>query len=245
VSAPETSQEPLQEPPEEVPEHELQEEEPQLQEGPPDPIRHNDRVLIVGKTEGGKTVLARHLALQFTGSRLTFIDPKDSGMQLGEAPAARTPAELDLQAPVSHYVPTTLSQDEYEELFDLLWRARGPRVIWLDEAYGPTDKGYAPRGLRHIVQQGRIHDMGLIACSQRPVNIEATLRTEAEHVIIFVPSPPMLDIRTLAGDIGKEPDELKRELESLLQDEGLFSHLWYCRRTGHLHRCAPLPADWA
>jgi hypothetical protein len=210
----------------------------------PDPVRHNDRVLIIGKNQSGKTVLARHLATQFKGCRLTFIDPKAGEISLGVEPA-RSPQELDLQAPVSHYVPTTLEDDEYSELFDLLWFARGPRVIWLDESFGPTRAGYAPKGLRLIVQQGTKHDLGLIACTQRPVNIESTLRTEPEHVFLFVPSLTMLDLKTIAPDIGQEPDRLKREMDQLLQAEGLFSHVWYCRRTGTLHRCAPLHPGWA
>lgn len=211
---------------------------------PPDPVRHNDRVLIIGKNQSGKTILARHLATQFTGSRLTFIDPKEGELSLGVDPA-REPEELDLEAPVSHYVPSTLEDAEYEELFDRLWWSRGPRVIWLDEAFGPTRAGWAPKGLRHIVQQGTKHDLGLIACAQRPVNIEATLRTEAEHVFLFVPALTMLDLKTIAPDIGQEPNPLRAELEKLLQEQGLFSHLWYCKRTGRLHACSPLPADWA
>lgn len=230
-------------------EHERQEQdEQQAPAAAPDPILHNDRVLIVGKTRSGKSVLSLHIARQFTGCRFTFIDPKNAyqagQVNLGVEPA-RNPEELDLAAPVSHYVPTFLSQGEYEEVFDLLWRARGPRVILLDEAYGPTDRGICPRSLRYIVQQGAAHDIALLANTQRPVNIEPTLRTEAEHVLIFVPSPPMIDIRTLAGDIGHEPERLKRELDALQAEEGLFSHLWYCRRTGNLHRCAPLPPAWA
>lgn len=211
----------------------------------PDPVRHSDRVLIVGKTEGGKSTLARHLALGFTGSRMTFIDPKDGEWRLEGVEPARDPAALDLQAPVSHYIPSSLSDEEYEDLFERLWWARGPRVIWLDECFGPTRKGYAPHHLRLIIQQGAKHDVGLIACTQRPVNIESTLRTEAEHVFLFVPPPPMLDLRTLAGDMGQEPETLKREMHGLLEQEGLFSHLWYCRRTHGLHFCAPLDAAWA
>lgn len=216
----------------------------ELEAAEPERIRHNDRVLIVGINGGGKSVLARHLAEQFPRSRLTVVDPKDDGIDLG-VPPARSPAELDLAAPLSHYVPTELSDGEYSELFDRLWAARGPRVILLDESYGPTRAGYAPKGLRLIVQQGRRHDMGLIACTQRPVNIESTLRTEAQHVFIFVPHPPMLDLRTLAGDMGLEPESLRRELAELLADEGEFSHLWYRRRRAELVRCAPLPAEWA
>lgn len=208
-----------------------------------DTIRHNDRVLCVGKNQSGKSVLAKHIVAQFPGCRLTVVDPKD-GADFG-VERARSPAELDLQAPVSHFVPVHLSDDEYTEVFDRIWFAGGPRVVLLDESFGPTRAGYAPKGLRLIVQQGTAKGFGLVACTQRPVNIESTLRTEAEHVIIFVPSPPMLDIRTLAGDIGQEPDQLKRELESLQREEGLHSHLWYRRRSAQLVRCSPLPEGWA
>ena len=182
-----------------------------MDERPPDPIRHNDRVLIIGKNQSGKSVLAHHLATQFPGCRLTLIDPKDGEIDLG-VERARTPAELDLQAPVSHFVPTDLEDEEYAEVFKRLWFARGPRVVWLDEAFGPTRAGFAPKHLRHIVQQGTKRDIGLIACSQRPVNIETTLRTEAEHVILFVPAPTSIDLKTLAPDIGQEPERLRREM---------------------------------
>ncbi len=215
----------------------------------PDPVRYNDRVLILGKTESGKTVLAKHLFSTFTGCRRTAIDVK-GGMELGVAPA-RTPAELDLEAPVSHFIPSRLEDDEYEELFERLWYAGGPRVILLDESYGPTRAGYAPRGLRFIIQQGRepggagTPGIGLIACSQRPVNIESTLRTEAEHAFVFVPRPSQLDLKTLAPDLGCDPGVLSRELDALLREEGPHSHLWYCRRQDRFYRCAPLPPAWA
>jgi hypothetical protein len=214
-------------------------------QGSEDQVRYNDRVLIVGKTDSGKSVLARHLFSHFQ-CRKTVIDPKAN--MLLEVPAARDPGELDVAAPLSHFIPTELEDWEYEEVFRRLWFAGGPRVIWLDEAAGPTRKGYAPKFLRILIQQGREPQrgpgFGLIACSQRPVAIEATLRTEAEHVFIFVPRPPMLDLRTLAGDIGKEPEELRDLMEQLQETEGLHSHLWYRRRTAELLLCAPLPASW-
>jgi hypothetical protein len=226
------------------PVEEEQQPEQQLQEQAPDPVRHNDRVLIIGKTQSGKSVLARHLATYFTGCRLTLVDPKAGDLGLGVEPARR-PEELDLAAPVSHYVPTTLEPDEYEELFSLLWQAKGPRMIWLDECFGPTKAGFAPQGLRLIVQQGARHDIGLIACTQRPVNIESTLRTEPEHIFVFVPALSMIDLKSIAPDMSLESWRLKAELEQLLDQEGLFSHLWYCRRTGALHRCSALPHEWA
>lgn len=205
-------------------------------------IKHNDRVFIQGKTDSGKTVLARHLFESFSGTRRTCIDPKGR-ISLGVEPA-RAPYELDLAAPLSHYIPSELEDEEYEELFRRLWFAGGPRVIWLDESAGPTKAGWAPKFLRFIVQQGREHDIGLIACSQRPVNVETTLRSEAEHVFMFVPRTTKRDVDTIAGDIGREAAEVAGQLDSLLAEEGLWSHLWYCRNTNELIRCAPLPGSW-
>jgi hypothetical protein len=209
----------------------------------PVPIKHNDRVFIQGKTDSGKTVLARHLFDSFDATRRTCIDPKGRIVLPGIVPA-RTPAELDLAAPVSHYIPSELEDEEYEELFRLLWFAGGPRLIHLDESAGPTRAGWAPKYLRFVIQQGRERDIGLIACSQRPVNVESTLRSEAEHVFMFVPRTTKKDVETMAGDIGREPAEIAGQLDSLLAEEGLWSHLWYARNTNELNRCAPLPASW-
>jgi hypothetical protein len=206
-------------------------------------VRHNDRVFIQGKTESGKTVLAGHLFSHFSGCRRTIIDVKGK-LNAGVEPA-RSPAELDLAAPLSHFIPSSLTDAEYEEVFHRLFYAGGPRVIWLDESYGPTRKNYAPQGLRLIVQQGREHDIGLIACSQRPVNVEVTLVSEAEHVFVFVPRPITKDLETIAANIGVETSALARNLDQLLAGEGQHSHLWYCRRQDQLYDCAPLPPDWA
>jgi energy-coupling factor transporter ATP-binding protein EcfA2 len=206
-------------------------------------IRYDDRVLIVGKAGQGKSTLAEYIAGQMTGVRRTIVDPK--GLIDAGVPPARLPEELDLSAPVSHYIPSTLERDEYEELFWLLWRTPGPRLLQLDESTGPTTANWAPRGLILWIQQGRQHGKGLVACTQRPVGIAPPLRTEAEHTLIVVPRTTRDDLATLAGDIGREYRELEDELEWLLAHEGLYSHLWYCRPTNELHRCAPLPLGGA
>jgi energy-coupling factor transporter ATP-binding protein EcfA2 len=206
-------------------------------------IRFNDRVLIVGKTGSGKTVLARHLFDSMRGARRTAVDPKGR-LQLGITPA-RSTAAIDLAAPVSHFIPGTLEDAEYEEAFSKLWHAGGPRVVWLDESFGPTRAGYAPQALRFIVQQGREVGVGLIACSQRPVNIEATLRTEAEHLFIFVPAPHRIDLDSLALEIGCSSEVLAKTMRDLQAQEGDHSHLWYRRNTDELVPCAPLPAAYA
>lgn len=206
-------------------------------------IAYNDRVLIAGSTGGGKSVLARYLFEHMVGVRRTLVDVKDCH-DLG-VERARTPAELDLAAPVSHYVPALSGDDEYEELFDRLWASRtmGPRVIWIDESFGPTRAGYAPRGLRLANQQGREKGIGVIACTQRVQGIEATLRTEANHALLFPLT--MMDIKPLAPDLGLEPEQLRKALNDVQDTQGEHAHLWYRRSSRELVPCAPLPAAWA
>lgn len=209
-----------------------------------DGVLFNERVFLSGKTRSGKTVLARHLFDTFTGARRTAVDPKGRLHFPGVAPA-RTPEELDLAAPLSHFIPSHLEDWEYEEVFRRLWFAGGPRVIWLDEAFGPTKGGWAPKYLRMIVQQGAEAGIGLLACSQRTKNVEATLRTEAEHLIFFVPAPHRLDLDALAQEIGIGADELAAAMRQLQAEEGQHSHFWYRRNSDELVPCAPLPAGWA
>lgn len=208
----------------------------------PEGVNFNDRVLLVASTQSGKSTFARYLFEHFDGVRRTLIDVKGSH-ELG-IPKASTPGALDLSAPVSHYVPAQCDRDEYEALFDAVWEARslGPRITWVDEAMGPTGKGYAPRGLRLGMQQGAELGQGFIVCTQRPVGIETTLRTEAAHV--FVWDLTTIDLRVLAPDLNLEPEALARELAEHQEAQGQYAFLWYRRAGKQLTRCAPLDPSW-
>ncbi len=202
------------------------------------PIRANDRVLIVGSTGSGKTVLALALFSAMRPRRL-LIDPKGEHHLPGVRRCSRV-SRLDLEARAAHFVPARGDDAEWEELFERVWAGRRlPRVIHIDEAFGPTRAGKAPAGLRLMIQQGRALRQGIIACTQRPVNIESTLRTEADHVICF--DITAIDRRHLAADMGLEPDQLERELAEVHARYGRHGHLWWDRAHRRLTRCPPVP----
>jgi hypothetical protein len=208
----------------------------------PPGISYNDRVLIVGKTQSGKTTLARKLAAGFTGARIVVNDPK--GMLDFGVPIVRDPRQLDPAARLVHYVPVTLERRPYAVFYEHVWHLAGPTWLWDDEGAATTTGNYAPIYSDVYQQQGAAHGKGRGVLTQRPVDIRPNLRTEAEHVIVFVPPPAWPDLRVLALEFGRDPGELQRFMRDLQAHEGDHSFVWWHRGTGELAACAPLDPGW-
>lgn len=207
-------------------------------------VNYNDRILVVGKTQSGKTTFVQHvLFAQMHGARRVAIDPKGH-LELGVTPIRRA-HELDPREPLLHFIPRTTKMDELEEVYARLWEIGGPTVVWLDEAMGPTTQNRWPEHMAITIQQGAQRGVGHWACSQRPVAIAPPLRTEAEHIFAFVPRPHMLNIQALSLEFGMGADELAYRFDELQSSQGDYSFLWYCRATNELAGCAPIPLSTA
>lgn len=215
----------------------------------PVPLRFNDRVLIVGKTQSGKSTFARYLFGRMTGARRVCVNVKGR-VDVGVPPVS-DPAAIDWSSPVVNFVPASFDRDVFEELYQRIRVVGGPTVVWLDEAYGVTKSNYAPDALLIVQQQGAELGIGHLVCSQRPYNIAVPLRSEAEHVYMFVPPGTFRDIECLAEEVGEQDGhaftgrDLRDRLRALGEREGPHSFLWYCRATGELTDCAPIPAPLA
>lgn len=203
-------------------------------------IRLSDRVLIAGQTGKGKTVFALWLLERLQPVRTIVFDPK-AELELGVEPC-HTPEELAerIREPVVHYIPTSFQRDDLEAACRVVHNTPGPLVWLIDEASEVSGPGYCPEGLRLTVTQGRQARKMVIALTQRLAEIHPVFRSQSEHVIIFVPAPIELDLKTVAGNVRREWRLLDSELGSLHAEHGDYSHLWYVRDTDELRRCAPL-----
>jgi Helicase HerA, central domain len=205
-------------------------------------IRLSDRVLIAGQTGKGKTTLARYIVERMQPVRTIVFDPKGELSFPGVTPS-RTPDQLviAMREPIVHFIPASFDRASLEEACEIVWNTPGPYVWWIDEASEVSSPGYCPPGLRLGVTQGRQAEKMVIALTQRLAEIHPVFRSQSEHVIIFVPAPIELDLKTVAGNVRREARVLEEELGSLHSEHGDFSHLWFVRDTDELRRCAPLP----
>jgi energy-coupling factor transporter ATP-binding protein EcfA2 len=209
-------------------------------------IRQGERVLAVGTTGTGKSQALAYLFAKHDGQRL-LIDVQDH-YELGPAAAedaceARSPREIDWQARTIRYVPRTLSQREYNDLYAAIFK-RGNLLVWLDEAVGPTSAHSAPVNLRRAVTQGRKIGITHLAASQRPAGIERTIVNQSEHAFVFLTSDPD-DLDVLSIRLGLKA----RELATAWSDAGDVDRLWQAGYLYHrlgsseIRRMPPLPAD--
>jgi energy-coupling factor transporter ATP-binding protein EcfA2 len=206
-------------------------------------FRLEDRVLLVGQTGKGKTTLALWVIQQLQPVRAIIFDPKGE-FDFGEHfPPARTPAELRarIHLRLVHYVPASFERDQLEEACRIVWAAPGPYVWLIDEAAEITNPNYCPEGLRLGVTQGRRFRKMVLALTQRLAECHPVFRSQASHIVVFVPEPIALDLKEISRAIRREVALIKAELESLHAEQGDFAHLWWVGETNELRRCAPLP----
>lgn len=215
------------------------------------PIRLSDRILIAGQTGKGKTELAKFIVAGQQPVRVICVDPKEehgfeeisASGKLEAVPVSRTPLELvqNMHREQVHYVPGSFDRPGLEEAFAIIHETPGPLIIWVDETSEVSSPSWCPEGLRLDVTQGRRHRKQVIAVTQRLAEIHPVFRSQSEHVFLMVPAPIMLDLKTLSGNVRREAAWLDAELGQLHAQQGDFSHLWYCRDTDSMARCAPIP----
>lgn len=178
-----------------------------------DPVTgHAQRILIVGRTQSGKTTLARTLIGGY--SSLVVIDPK----------RRVTPEQLGGRAVVIEADPG---------LFGQTWPQRARRVIYrpdpnsdraadvglvirrvlrygrtalvVDEAMELCTQGWIQPDYKVAITQGAELLVPVYSLTQRPIGVHNILLTEAEHFFVF-DLPGSSDRRKMAEFVGDGAD---------------------------------------
>ena len=204
-------------------------------------IRVEDRVLLVGSTGDGKSVIAESLAVALQPIRTVICDPKGE-LEVGVPPVHDAGGIAEqIRGPVCHWIPASFDRAALEEGFQVIWETPGPLLLWVDELAEVSGPNYCPEGLRLQETQGRKLRKPVIGCTQRVAECHPVFRSQADHIFLMVPRPIELDLKTIAGNVRREARVLGAELDSLEAEHGPYSHLWCVKSGNELRRCAPLP----
>jgi hypothetical protein len=194
-------------------------------------------VFVAGASGGGKSVLLNHMATRFRCQRL-LLDTKDEWNVPGITPA-HTVAGIDWIQPVIHLIVDVDGggdSTEISRLFRVAWhrkvgRAQGKAyglVIIVHELGDICDDTPArtPTSFVNYVKKGDAHGLGLLAGTQRPVNVPKIARTQSEHVISMGLGFDTEDIPTMAGVHDLTVPEYER---ALAQAHAISPHAYIYR----------------
>lgn len=172
-------------------------------------IRYHHRVFIAGATNGGKSELLNHIATRFRCQEI-LLDTKDEWNIPGIPPVHNVRA-IDWNQRLVHLIVDVDGGgdlDEIDLLFRVAWhrkvgRAQGKRyglVIIVHELGDICDDtpGRTPGSFITYVKKGDAHGLGLLAGTQRPVNVPKIARTQSEHVMSMARGFDAADIDEMA-----------------------------------------------
>jgi len=146
-------------------------------------IQEDNRLIVVGTTGSGKTVLAKHLLLNPNLTRVVVIDPKHTfsleGYKRGwSLPWLSNKFKLIVRP----------SKKDDEKLASLLYSLLGAGnvIIYIDELATMADFfKLSTAVLADIARTGREKKVGLWTATQRPAWIPKIFLTESEVYIMF------------------------------------------------------------
>lgn len=196
-------------------------------------IHANQRVAFIGKTNSGKTFLARHLLQPI--KRLIVLDGKgtlggsewnlEMGGTVERQLRAGKPARLRVVAPTN---------GDWTHWLRLAWDARNV-TVYIDEmmtVVAPRQR--EPNELTALYTRGRELGIGVWASTQRPVWVPPFMLSEAEWIFLFRVSKP--DDRKAVADFGDEYGMMRNPIRD---EHGFWTYNVQWRRPIYTKRFAP------
>lgn len=215
--------------------------------GPIDPDK-GAHIMIVGRKGQGKSVLARRLFDSFPYDRVILDVTGDIGRDLTNEgmPFQRLTSPLPVRLPAGEqgrpvtavYAPDMGNEESYDDLDRALGLAirKGRTLAWIDEIGTLTSRGRTPPNLRRALHHGRHHQLTLLMCGPRPMDIDPLCLSQSDHVFVFdLPNPA--DRKRVADCIGWPPEAFARAVGDL----GDHEFLWWNTVEQTLTHMPPLP----
>lgn len=198
-------------------------------------MAYQDRLFITGRSDSGKSQLARVIFLAAPG-RKTVIDPQSSE-------TTRVPGSVTYRDPrrppdarIRRFVPVDPADlDAYDEVYKHILLHDFPHYVWCDEAGDVFPVRRTTSKVRRLLTHGRKRQIGHIATHTRPRELDPNLIAQAAHMAMFdLPGPH--DRKHIADIVGFDPKELGAQLAALPR----YGYLWFNRAEHALTAHPPL-----
>lgn len=185
-------------------------------------LASNNRVLIIGATQDGKTTLALKLIARMAQQEKDPVVILNPGAEkrfydlFGEARW-----DVDQKFPdVQHVVPVIKrKKTEYGGFF---WPQlmRGNVLTYIDEVFMLGDTKQWSLGMQYLYQAGARRNCGTIAVSQRPVGIPTFMFDQSDHIFVG-------DIRGAA--LSHVQHATQQDWSRAIQERKQFEFLYWSR----------------
>lgn len=153
-------------------------------------IRSNERIIGVGRTGSGKTVLAKYIVRNWPSlvvydekAEITLTNAHITSdiRQIANADVGRFVYRPPIEAIANNKARKQLLEDFFRVIYE-----RKNTVLYIDEIYAVAENAQSfPYWLRAILTRGRSRNIGVIALTQRPAFIPNFFISEAEHIFTF------------------------------------------------------------
>jgi len=163
-------------------------------------LKSNDKAMIVGVSDSGKTYLLRHLLKVFEKQGVDFL--------VYDSEREKT---FDDLKPKQRYKPKSSSVDEFDYVCGKVYEARN--LVFAIESidlFSPPFKPVPPN-LWKLVHWGRKRNIGLIMTSRRIASVHKDPCSQCKHWFIFFTFLPNdIDyMRKFVGETAKQAENLQ------------------------------------